>query len=179
MPTKTCSVCHETKDLEQFARKRRSKDGRDSRCHGCMKEYIHRYKGDPSGKGYWKSREARWKAQGISLPDGTPFLRANYHQLLDAQGGGCALCGRYPPMWSQTLAVDHNAKSGIARGLLCDECNQLAVGKYEKWGHFTSRPKVNDRIRAYLENPPMSRLSQTPKDPAEQAINSIDAFLLA
>ena len=82
-------------------------------------------------------------------------------------------------MWSQTLAVDHNAKTGVARGLLCDECNQLAVGKFEKWGYFTSRPKVDDLIRAYLENPPTSRLSQISKDPAEQALYSIDAFLLA
>ena len=179
MPTKRCYICGVTKPAEQFARNQRSLDGMDGRCRECVRERNRRYSGGKVGKGYWKNREIHWKAQGIILPDGSPFLRADYHRLFDIQDRGCALCGRYPPMWSESLAVDHNAETGVARGLLCVECNRSAVGKFERYGHFTSSPEINDHIREYLENPPMSRLSKHPKDPDEQAINSIDAFLLA
>jgi len=36
---KICNICFDPKDLDQFGRYRRSKDGYDNRCKQCKKEY--------------------------------------------------------------------------------------------------------------------------------------------
>lgn len=50
---------------------------------------------------------------------------ATFQQLLEAQGGRCAICTEAlnPPY------VDHDHKTGIVRGLLCFGCN-TALGKF-------------------------------------------------
>ena len=182
---KRCSKCGETKALDLFHRNRKTRDGRHWWCRSCESIYQRTLRRsdtqlgerlrardkergrirnelarDPDHKYTWTSREGNWRRQGIRNADGTPFLQADYHRLSELQGGVCALCGRHPPMWSRVLSVDHNSKTGTARGLLCDECNRRAVGMFEKWGRFTTRTEVNDLIRSYLANPPASCLSR-------------------
>jgi hypothetical protein len=45
-----------------------------------------------------------------------------YEQILDYQGGGCAICGRPPK--TIRLSVDHDHATGAVRGLLCHQCNR-------------------------------------------------------
>ena len=45
-----------------------------------------------------------------------------YQQMYQAQGGLCAICGN-PEISGRKLAVDHDHKSGLVRGLLCQRCN--------------------------------------------------------
>ena len=45
-----------------------------------------------------------------------------YARLLEAQGGGCAICGNTPK--TRRLDVDHDHKTGKVRGLLCHRCNR-------------------------------------------------------
>lgn len=61
-------------------------------------------------------RRDNWfkRKYGISLDD--------YTQLLLAQGGGCALCGK-----TNKLNLDHSHLSGVVRGILCSTCN-MAIG---------------------------------------------------
>ena len=54
----------------------------------------------------------------------------HYQALLDAQGGGCKICGdKYDRQWKDgrtqrvPLCVDHDHKTGVVRGLLCNHCN--------------------------------------------------------
>ncbi|WP_037821884.1 endonuclease VII domain-containing protein [Streptomyces sp. NRRL B-24720] len=66
-----------------------------------------------------------------------------YDQLLEAQGGLCAICrgpqrGRRP-----VLAIDHCHESGLVRALLCDYCN-FKVGIYEN-----SRVEVEEFLGKY------------------------------
>lgn len=58
-----------------------------------------------------------------------------YQQMLESQGGVCAICGKTQTRIKKSgevfqLAIDHDHKTGKVRGLLCDICNQL-LGKIE------------------------------------------------
>ena len=58
---------------------------------------------------------------------------AQYEEMLAAQGGGCALCGKRPDeqgRYTRYLHVDHCHATGKVRGLLCDRHN-LMLGQ---WG---------------------------------------------
>jgi len=71
-------------------------------------------------------------------PEGT------YDALLEAQGGGCALCGRKPR--TKSLALDHDHRTGRLRGLLCSGlqgCNKLL-------GRFEQDAQTARRTAAYL-----------------------------
>lgn len=46
----------------------------------------------------------------------------DYETLLEAQGGGCGLCGNPPK--TRRLDVDHDHRTGRVRGLLCGRCNR-------------------------------------------------------
>lgn len=73
--------------------------------------------------------------------------RANlqfYPILFEIQNGCCAICGRRESQFKQKLAVDHDHKTGIIRGLLCDRCN-IAVGIHQG---------LKSQIEKYLETVP-------------------------
>lgn len=75
-----------------------------------------------ANKGYFR-RWALAKNYGITPED--------YDQLLDKQGGGCAICGDEP--WTQKhglLHVDHDHATSEIRGLLCFSCN-VALGAFK------------------------------------------------
>jgi hypothetical protein len=56
----------------------------------------------------------RAKQLGVSDED--------YAAMLEAQGGGCAICGAKPK--TRRLHVDHDHATGKVRGLLCHRCNR-------------------------------------------------------
>lgn len=66
----------------------------------------------------------------------------HYKVLYQHQNGRCAICkGKNR---GQTLAVDHDHKTGRVRSLLCTSCN---VGL----GHFRESPKLCRIAALYLE----------------------------
>lgn len=77
-----------------------------------------------------------------------------YEVLLAEQGGVCAICGSPPK--KVRLAVDHDHKTGMVRGLLCGQCNR----------------RLGERVTSawllaayeYLDTPPvMSALGRVPQ----------------
>ena len=62
-----------------------------------------------------------------------------YARRLEAQGGGCALCGGTPKRLKNDgttyrLHVDHDHATGLVRGLLCFPCNRkLPKGVTREW----------------------------------------------
>jgi hypothetical protein len=137
---KTCTKCGETKPLTEFYAAATTRDGLRGDCKACFKTRAAGW--------YQKNREhvinrvKKWQREnpdrvvatrqrrirdprrdreqhlqrrfGISLDD--------YAELFEAQGGGCAICGR-PPADGKSLHVDHQHESGTVRGLLCFTCN--------------------------------------------------------
>lgn len=51
----------------------------------------------------------------------------DYLQMLEAQGGRCAICGTDTPGTAGVFAVDHDHTTGAVRGLLCRGCN-IGIG---------------------------------------------------
>ena len=65
------------------------------------------------------SREAGWRKRGI-----IDMTYERYEAMLDEQDWCCAACGRD---FGDTPHVDHDHQTGVARGLLCSNCN-CAIG---------------------------------------------------
>ena len=62
------------------------------------------------------SRKHKLKSQyGITIED--------FDQMMEDQGGVCAICGA-PPSYRR-LDIDHCHSSGKVRGLLCPNCNKM------------------------------------------------------
>ena len=77
----------------------------------------------------------------------------DYARLLEAQGGGCAICGATPK--TRRLHVDHDHATGMVRGLLCHRCNRalptwvtarwlIAASNYLRVGVVTREPWMRD-----------------------------------
>lgn len=79
---------------------------------------------------------------------------AEYDQLLEYQGGGCAICGRPPK--TKRLDTDHDHQTGLLRGLLCFPCNRLLIGRHTDWRLFRE-------AAWYLRKPPAGKLFRPPK----------------
>ena len=66
-----------------------------------------------------------------------------YNQILESQGGVCAICEATPGR--RRLNVDHCHSTNIIRGLLCDSCN-LMLGK------ANDRPEILRLGAEYIEH---------------------------
>lgn len=80
-------------------------------------------------------RYALKKRFGLSISD--------YDLLAVAQNHHCAICGGRQRDY-RNLAVDHDHRSGVVRGLLCDDCNQCL-------GKFRDDPERFSRAVEYLK----------------------------
>ena len=81
------------------------------------------------------------KRYGITLDD--------YEAMERAQDGRCAIC-RKPPK-DKALAVDHDHRTGLVRGLLCIFCNHRLLGVTDDPDHLAA-------AAAYLREPPADKV---------------------
>ncbi len=58
------------------------------------------------------------------LLDRYGITERKFKQILQAQGGGCATCGKKRKKDGPNLAVDHCHRTGKIRGILCTRCNE-------------------------------------------------------
>lgn len=108
---KRCATCKQWKPTCEFRAVARTADGFDSRCIGCSHDLSIR------------------KLYGIGAD--------RYAAILEAQGGGCAICGGANES-GRAMAVDHDhsccsgsrACGRCVRGLLCSNCN-MALGLFK------------------------------------------------
>ena len=119
---KICVKCRKNKPLDEFALNKKSKDGRSYICKKCHRKYVTEYyKLNPR-----KSKNGSLSRYGITIED--------YEILFERQKGICAICGKPETRictkgMVQSLSVDHDHKTGLIRGLLCDRCNK-AIGLF-------------------------------------------------
>lgn len=83
--------------------------------------------------------------RAIKLHERYGITLEQYGLMLEAQGGGCKICGSSSPKrkGSKNLVVDHCHISGRVRGLLCYRCN---VGL----GNFEDNPELLSKALQYL-----------------------------
>lgn len=94
-------------------------------CALCVKVNVQ--KKDPTYLALSK-RKSRYKLEGFKNPDGTPFTLVAYDRLYQIQTGRCGICKTHQSELTKGLAVDHDHKTSIVRGLLCFDCN-TSLGK--------------------------------------------------
>ena len=105
---------------------------RNYSCRACVIELakISQAKNDPKGE-----RRRDWR-----LVNDYGITSVEYNTILNAQNGGCWICGKVPSKGQRRLSVDHlhskgenkrnpREKRGRVRGLLCWGCN-AALGKF-------------------------------------------------
>jgi hypothetical protein len=160
---KRCKRCGESKDVEEFYADPACRGGRRPECKACTAAKRKQW--------YQSNREreiARVKAWQQANPERVqaaqrkrrerPEVKAKerdshlrrtfninqerYAELLAAQGGGCAVCGKRPKP-GKSLHVDHDHATGEVRGLLCFSCNAAL-------GHLRDDPERIDALMAYL-----------------------------
>ena len=136
--------------LDQFYRAKGTRDGLRGDCRTCFqKRASARYRANPEAA---KERTRRWQQENPEryraqqqkakesgakkLADRKSHLKRKYGMtiedydgMLEAQGGGCAICGRAPRP-DISLHVDHDHETGRIRGLLCFPCNNT-LGDFE------------------------------------------------
>lgn len=87
----------------------------------------------------WSGLE-RWDAiirrtYGITLDQ--------YNEMLEDQGGVCAICGKPDEVEGRRMAIDHNHDTGEVRGLLCGNCNRGL-------GNFQDNIEMLEKAKDYL-----------------------------
>jgi Autographiviridae endonuclease VII len=170
---KLCPKCGETKAEAAFYT--RPNGNLQSWCIACMKalrvqrnpqiaEYQRRRRAGRTGveRELEKDYQLQYKF-GISLQE--------YNEMLEAQGHCCAICGKadgtdlHAGDRTKQLGVDHDHRTGMVRGLLCNDCNR-AIGQLkdsaavvrkaadymDRWAEVhTSLPSLGDRLLDELE----------------------------
>lgn len=127
---KPCAKCGQSKPTDEFHRDRHQGSGYATTCKECRRP------GNAAAVKRWrerhpeKQREAshRWyhkrgRFKKLAAIYGISFEQ--YHTMLEAQDGKCAICGDSDP--ARALAVDHDHDTNQVRGLLCICCNS-AIG---------------------------------------------------
>jgi hypothetical protein len=139
--TKTCTTCHETRDIEEFHRNSQFPDGHTYRCRTCTRAYCQRR---------WRnniicsSRAAdrrRWSADAIANY-GAYLTIERVDELLVMQQGQCFYCG-VPLMYGTGIdRSTHRAGVTIERAdnavphviencvLACSSCNTARSADY-------------------------------------------------
>lgn len=142
---KRCTKCGVEQPLEHFYRQAECKDGLRGDCKSCFAarakaryattrerdiERVKAWRRDNPEK-YAAIRQRQREDGSRARSNRKGYLKRvygmtpeEYASMLEAQGGGCAVCGK-PPRPDISLHIDHDHESGRRRGLLCFSCNQV------------------------------------------------------
>jgi hypothetical protein len=156
---KRCKKCGQAKEYSAFYREKGCADGYRPECKSCnLAARKMKYREDPKKEiarvRAWqeKNRDHVNEYQRRYRTENRDVLREGhlrrtfgltlegYARLVDAQGGGCAICGD-GPLDGQSLHVDHRGE--VVRGALCVRCNNGL-------GQFKDEPELLFRAADYV-----------------------------
>lgn len=126
---KKCYSCGETKPKSEFARCKTKKDGLQSNCKHCRKEW------------YQNNKE---KIQNTQYLYKFGITSEEYNVKLLKQNFCCAICGKHMAYNKRRLVVDHCHTTNKIRDLLCDNCNVLL-------GHAKDDIEILQKAISYLK----------------------------
>lgn len=144
-----CWDCGITKHITEFPRHRREPNGRHQLCKRCHAN-RERDRRLANPEEFLERRRTIGKAYELRRLYG--ITKDEYVALVEAQGGGCAICGATAEQAGRHLCVDHDHSccpgrkqscGKCIRGLLCSNCNR-AIG----W--LKDDPDLADRAARYL-----------------------------
>ncbi len=163
---KRCNRCGLEKPIGDFYLCAGMRDGRRNDFKTCnLAEKRQRYVADPAAA---KARVKRWQQEnperlnayrrarrlepGVKERERAAHLKRKYgitieqyDAMLEAQGGGCFICGRLPRE-DISLHVDHDHFTGEIRGILCFCCNNALAD-------FQEDPALLVKAASYLSGP--------------------------
>ena len=142
--TKKCTKCEKTKGLSEFSKDQNSRDGLSYRCRNCRAKHYQDNKESvkkqaleyrTANKERLAKKNAAWHAannnqRNANLKKRYGITCDQYDDMVVAQNGLCAICGKEPDGHRPQLFVDHNHETGEVRGLLCNKCN-TALGGFQ------------------------------------------------
>ena len=142
---KVCTRCGRLKPLSEFGRLTGARDGLNYMCKRCgVERTLTWYRANRDS--YLRKRRS-YRRHGLT--------ETEFEELLESQGGVCAICGR-PPRVGLRLAVDHDhaccpgewSCGECVRGLLCHACNRAV-------GILADSPSRSRKLASYLRRPPI------------------------
>lgn len=158
---KRCNTCGQVKPLDDFYRASGMRDGRRGDCKTCnLAAKAARYRANPQPaidralawqranrdrfnsweREYRKTHRNEFREGHLKRTFG--MTHADYEAMLEAQGGGCAVCGDAPAD-GKSFHVDHLGDE--VRGILCVRCNNAL-------GLLRERVDLAERAADYLES---------------------------
>lgn len=124
-----CGSCKQFRDEDEFGWDTTRNQPKRT-CRPCHASRMAAYNAANRKTVNLKRRVSK---RGISVDD--------YHALVLAQGGRCAICRRD----DRKLDIDHSHQEGHVRALLCSPCNRAL-------GFFNDDPELIHRAEEYLRS---------------------------
>jgi len=150
--TKICSKCGKKypATAEHFHRSKKEKSGFSCWCKKCAAAYRKVYdKTDKAKKTRQKYRQSLKGKETVQKGKlrfrHGPGAVELWNTFFVEQNGICPGCGKHQSELNTKLALDHDHKSGIYRGLLCKVCNLKAGSSEEDL-------QILKNLVKYLEN---------------------------
>jgi hypothetical protein len=123
---KVCKDCKRELPSDEFYENSNGSGNRQAYCKSCHHKRSNQWRDTNVDRSRVINRNAHIRSLYGIEPE-------EYFALLESQGGVCAIC-KLPPKGTHSrnkyLHVDHNPKTGLVRGLLCDSCNN-GLGRFE------------------------------------------------
>ena len=140
---KQCTVCKETKELDQFYNVKSTKDGKGYRCKECDNKARQKWSANNPERSHLSQRQRNLKHRfGVDLEW--------YEEQFKKQNYSCAICKTKTnktvgdrQFWN--FSVDHCHDSGKIRGILCNNCNRAL-------GLFQDNPELLKKAASYVES---------------------------
>lgn len=115
---KICTKCKQNKNIEDFYKNAKRKDGRQTFCKVCSN----------ARRIQW-GRENPDKIRKYKLRNDYDLSVEDFELMLKEQNNRCKICKK-EFVNSLLRHIDHDHKTGRVRGILCNKCN-LMIGWYE------------------------------------------------